>query len=70
MTTYGAANGHIEVTGEVVVDGRTIRSQARVQLSFDTPVCPAEFVDEIKKGLAEFNEFQRGPVGLAPKHVP
>jgi TPR repeat protein len=69
-TIYGDANGHIEVTGEASAEGRTIRSQAHIRLSFDTPVCPAEFVDEIKKGLAKFREFQRGPIGLTPKRVP
>lgn len=69
VTVYGEANGHIEVTGEAVIDGRTIRSQVRVQLRFDTPVCPAEFADEIKKGVAELYEFQRRPIGLTPKRA-
>jgi TPR repeat protein/transglutaminase-like putative cysteine protease len=69
-TVYGDANGEIEVNGEVVLDGRTARSTARVQLKFDAPVCPAQFVVEIKKGLAELYEFRHGPIGLTPKHVP
>jgi TPR repeat protein len=70
LTAYGEANGHIEVIGEAAIDGRTIRSQVRVQLRFDTPVCPAEFADEIKKAVAELQEFQRRPIGLTPKRVP
>jgi TPR repeat protein/transglutaminase-like putative cysteine protease len=70
VTAYGDANGHIEVIGEAVIDGRTIRSRVRVELRFDTPVCPAEFADEIKKAVAELYEFQRRPIGLTPKHVP
>jgi TPR repeat protein len=69
-TVYGDASGDIEVTGETVLDGRTLRSTARVQLRFDTPVCPAQFVVEIKKGLAALYEFRHGPIGLTPKRVP
>jgi TPR repeat protein len=69
-TVYGDANGHIEVTGEVALHGQKIDSQAHVKLQFDAPVCPAEFVEEIKKGLAKFDEFQRGSIGLTPKPVP
>ncbi len=69
-TAYGDANGHLEVTGEVALHGRKIDSRAHVKLQFDTPVCPAEFVDEIKRGLAKFDEFQRGSIGLTPKPVP
>jgi len=69
-TVYGDTNGHIEVGGEIALDGRTIRSQARVRLKFNGPVCPAEFVTEIKKGLAEFDKFQHLPIGLTSKRVP
>lgn len=69
-TAYGDANGAIEVTGETVLDGRTLRAEARVRLSFDAPVCPAQFVVEIKKGLAALYEFRHGPIGLTPKRVP
>ena len=69
-TVYGEVNGHLEVAGDVVLDGRTIRSRARVHLRFDAPVCPSEFVIEIKRGLAKFDEFRRGPVGLTSKPVP
>jgi TPR repeat protein/transglutaminase-like putative cysteine protease len=69
-TAYGDANGDIEVTGETVLDGRTLRSTARVQFKFDTPVCPAQFVDEIKKGVEAFSEFQAGMIGVTPKRVP
>jgi TPR repeat protein len=69
VTAYGDANGHVEVTGATVIEGRTIRSEVRAQLRFDTPVCPAEFVDEIKKGLAQLYEFQHGPISLTPKRV-
>jgi TPR repeat protein/transglutaminase-like putative cysteine protease len=70
VTAYGDANGRIEVAGQVALDGRTIRSQARIRLRFDTPVCPAEFVDEIKKGLAKFEEIRFGSITLTPKYVP
>jgi TPR repeat protein len=70
LTAYGKANGHIEVIGEAAIDGRTIRSRVRVQLRFDTPVCSAEFADEIKKGVGQLEEFQRRPIGLTPKRVP
>jgi TPR repeat protein len=69
-TAYGDANGHLEVTGDVALHGRKIDFRAHVKLQFDAPVCPAEFVDEIKKGLAAFDEFQRGSIGLTPKPVP
>jgi len=68
-TAYGAVHGHIEVDGEVVLDGRTVRSQAHVQLSFDKPVCPADFVNAIKLGLSRFDEFRRADIGLTPKPV-
>jgi transglutaminase-like putative cysteine protease len=69
-SAYGDANGRIEVMGDVALHGRKIDSQAQVILQFDTPVCPAEFVDEIKKGFVKFDEFQRGSIGLTPKPVP
>lgn len=68
-TAYGAVHGHIEVSGHVIVEGRTVRSQADVQMSFDQPVCPAEFVSAIRMGLSRFDEFHRGAVGLTPKPV-
>jgi TPR repeat protein len=69
-TVYGDAYGQIEMAGEVVLDGRTIRSKAHVQLKFNKPVCPAEFVDEIKRGLAQFGKFQQASIGLTFKQVP
>jgi TPR repeat protein len=68
-TAYGAVHGHIEVHGEVAVEGRTIRSQVRVQLSFDKPVCPADFVNAIKMGLSKFDEFRRSDIGLTSRPV-
>jgi TPR repeat protein len=68
-TAYGAVHGRIEVDGEIVLDGRTVRSQAHVQVSFDKAVCPAEFVDALKTGLSRFNEFRRADIGLTPKPV-
>jgi hypothetical protein len=68
-TAYGTVHGRIEVNGDIVLDGRTIRSQARVQLSFDKPVCPADFANAIKMGLSKFDEFRRGVVGLTSKPV-
>ena len=70
VTAYGDANGDIELTGETVIDGRTIRSKARLQLRFDVPVCPENFADEIKKALDQFYGFQSGSVGLTPKRAP
>jgi TPR repeat protein len=69
-TAYGAASGRIEVSGAVVLDGRTIRSSAVVRLSFDSAVCPAEFAAAIKIGLNQFTEFKYGPIGLTPKSAP
>jgi hypothetical protein len=69
-TAYGAASGRIEVSGAAVLDGRTIRASAVVRLSFDSAVCPAEFVAEIKTGLDKFREFKYGPIGLTPKSAP
>jgi TPR repeat protein/transglutaminase-like putative cysteine protease len=68
-TAYGTVHGRIEVDGEVVLDGRTVRSQAHVQVSFDKAVCPADFIDAIKRGLSRFNEFRRADIGLTPKPV-
>jgi TPR repeat protein/transglutaminase-like putative cysteine protease len=68
-TTYGVVHGQIEVDGEIVLDGRTIRSQAHVQVSFDKAVCPADFVNAIKMGLSRFDEFRRADIGLTPKPV-
>jgi TPR repeat protein len=69
-TSYGEVNGRIEVTGDVALRGRNIESRTRITLQFDAPVCPAEFADEIRKGLAAFDEFQRGTIALTPKPVP
>jgi TPR repeat protein/transglutaminase-like putative cysteine protease len=69
QTAYGTVHGLIEVTGEVVLDGRTVRSRTHVQMDFDKPVCPAEFVDAIKLGLSKFDEFRRGSIALTPKPV-
>jgi TPR repeat protein len=68
-TPYGEAKGHVEVTGEAVIDGRTVRTKARLQVKFDAPVCPASFVNEIRKGVTRFEEMQRGTIGLTPKQV-
>ncbi len=68
-TAYGTVHGHIELNGDVVLDGRIIRSQARVQVSFDKPVCPADFANAIKMGLSKFDEFRHADIGLTPKPV-
>jgi TPR repeat protein/transglutaminase-like putative cysteine protease len=70
VTAYGDASGNIELTGETVIDGRTIRSKAHLQLRFDVPVCPANFAGEITKALDQFYAFQSGSVGLTPKRAP
>jgi TPR repeat protein len=68
-TAYGAVHGRIEVNGDVVLEGRTVSSRAEVQLSFDKPVCPADFVSAIKKGMSTFDEFRHDTIGLTPKPV-
>ena len=40
-----------------------------MQLSFDKPVCPADFVNAIKMGLSKFDEFRRSDIGLTAKPV-
>jgi TPR repeat protein len=68
-TAYGTVRGHIEVSARIAVDDRTIRSEADVQVRFDKPVCPAEFVNTVKLGLSKFNEFRRSSIGLTRKPV-
>jgi TPR repeat protein/transglutaminase-like putative cysteine protease len=70
VTPYGEAAGHIEVSGAVTIDGRSIRSKARIRLSFDAPVCPAWFAGEIGKAMAKFAEIQDGNIWLTKKPVP
>jgi TPR repeat protein len=65
-TAYGAASGHIEIHGSAAIDNRTIRARAVLRLTVDAAICPAEFGASIQKGLAKFNEFKYGPVGLTP----
>jgi TPR repeat protein/transglutaminase-like putative cysteine protease len=69
-TAYGTVRGRIEVNGSAVIDGRTIRSNALVRLTFDAAVCPAQFAAAIKAGLDKFTEFKYGPIGLTPKSSP
>jgi TPR repeat protein/transglutaminase-like putative cysteine protease len=69
-TAYGPARGRIEVSGAVVLDGRTLRSKALVRLAFDAAVCPAEFAAAIKKGLDKFTGFKYGSIGLTPTASP
>lgn len=66
-TSYGNVRGRVEVSGAVVLDGRTLRSNALVRLSFDAAICPAEFAAAIKTGLDKFTEFKYGPIGVRPK---
>ena len=68
-TAYGEAKGHVEVTGETVIDGRTVRQKAHLLVELDAPVCPASFAEAIKKAMAEFGEIERGYVGLTTKPV-
>jgi TPR repeat protein len=68
-TAYGTVRGHIEVNAHIAVDDRTIRSEAEVQVRFDKPVCPAEFVNTVKLGLSKFNEFRRSSIGLTRNPV-
>jgi TPR repeat protein/transglutaminase-like putative cysteine protease len=70
VTTYGEVGGHIEVTGEAIIDGRAVRSKVRLQLMFDAPVCPAWFAGEISKAMTKFDEMQGGVVGLTTKPTP
>jgi TPR repeat protein len=66
-TAYGVVGGRIEVNAATVIEGRTARSSAVVRLTFDAPVCPAEFRAAIKIGLDAFSDFRHGPIGLTPK---
>jgi TPR repeat protein len=69
-TSFGPAHGNIEVSGTVVLDGRTLRSKALVRLTFDAAVCPAEFAAAIKAGLDKLSSFKNGPIGLTPTASP
>jgi transglutaminase-like putative cysteine protease len=68
-TAYGETKGHVEVTGETVVDERTVRQKAHLLVKLDAPVCPASFAEEIKKAMAKFGEIGNGYVGLTTKPV-
>jgi TPR repeat protein len=70
MTAYGEANGRVEVAGDVVIDGRTVRLKAHLRVKLDAPVCPASFAGEISKAMEKFGEMERGWVGLTRKPVP
>jgi TPR repeat protein/transglutaminase-like putative cysteine protease len=69
-TPYGNTRGRIEVNGAVVLDGRTLRSNALLRLTFDAAVCPAEFAAAIKTGLDKFTGFKYGAIGLTPTASP
>lgn len=68
-TAYGPVNGQIEVEGKVVLDGRTVRSVTRLLLRFDQPVCPENFLDNIRKGWTKFDHFRRAAVSVTTKPV-
>jgi TPR repeat protein/transglutaminase-like putative cysteine protease len=70
MTAYGEANGHVEVAGDAIIDGRTVRLKAHLQVKLDASVCPAWFAEEIRKAMSKFGEIERGSVGLSTKPVP
>lgn len=69
-TPYGDANGHAEVAGDVIVDGRTVRSKAHLQIRLDAAICPASFAGEIKKAREKFDEIARSSVALASRSTP
>jgi TPR repeat protein len=68
-TAYGETKGHVEVTGETVIDGRTVRQRAHLLVKLDAPVCPASFAEEIKKAMAKFGEIESAYLGLTTKPV-
>jgi Domain of Unknown Function with PDB structure (DUF3857)/Transglutaminase-like superfamily/Sel1 repeat len=70
QTPYGTVTGRIEVGGSAAIEGRTVHSSAVVRLTFDAPVCPAEFVAAIKAGMDAFSGFRYRPIGLTPKPSP
>ncbi len=57
------------MTGETVIDGRTVRQKAHLLVRLDAPVCPASFADEIKKAMAKFGEIESDYLGLTTKPV-
>ena len=69
-TAYGQANGHVEVAGDVAIDGRTVRLKAHLLVKLDKPVCPAAFATEIKKAMTKFEEVTSSLVSLTTKPVP
>jgi TPR repeat protein len=67
---FGVASGRIEVKGKAVLDGRIMRADALVRLTFDAPVCPGEFAAAIKTGLDRLFEFNHGPISLTQGPAP
>jgi TPR repeat protein/transglutaminase-like putative cysteine protease len=68
-TPYGENRGHVEVTGETVIDGRTVRQKAHLLVRFDAPVCPASFAEEIKKAMTKFSDVESASIGVTTKPV-
>ena len=68
-TAYGDAKGHVEVTGETVVDGRTVRQKAHLLVRLDAPVCPPSFAEDVKKAMLKFGEIEGAWLGLTTKPV-
>ena len=66
-TPYGSVNGRIEVRAAAVIEGRTVRTTARVLIMFGSAVCPAEFAAAIRGGLDMFSAFRHRRVVVTPK---
>ena len=69
-TPLGGASGRVEVSASAVIDGRTIRSNAVVRLTFDSAICPAEFAAAVRAGVDKFDQFKFGSIGVIPKSAP
>ena len=69
-TPYGSVNGRIEVRAAAVIEGRTVRTTARVADMFDSPVCPTEFAAMIRGGMDIFGGFRHGRLSSRRNRAP
>lgn len=68
-TRYGNVKGKILMSGNFSVDGDTVLSERRAVFSFDAPVCPGAFGDELDAAFVKWDEHRRSQIALTLRPV-